>query len=592
MARKRRLNSMSARLRIVLLVFLPLFLITLIVCNTVIDYTRNQASQYLENTLDLYVKDIDKTITNISRRMRMLLLGTAHESIQAASHIDTIENSENEALVNYSISQLKQVFNEFTQEYGESKNFFIYLSEPEKYIRCTDGHFSQRDYRQYEQRIVEMIRADQAQGIFTVQSWRDFSVDSDNSALVKMYRKGNVYLGCWIQTDDLVEPLSAMNFGKDGFVVVCDKQNRVLTGQKAIDAQNLDLHKLSDGSYRLQGQMLPNRLIITRAFSSVPYQVWLFISNYGTFERLLYIQMLLVFLAIAMLGCMLIAVYVLQRGILKPVRSFTRSLQQIEAGYGNIESLSHSELQELEKANAEFAKLLSEVERLKVAVYEQGIEKQAIQMDFLKLQIKPHFYLNCLNFIYNMIDLGEYENAKKMSRIASDYLRYLFKKGDHFSTLGEEMDHVRDYMEIQKMRYDTAVSFSMSLDEQAKGIHVPPLVVQTFVENSVKHALTLENEVCIQVSACMKNIDGQPPCVELIIRDTGSGFDPDVLSCLARGGNVRGKDGSGVGIDNCLKRLYYYYGSQSSIRFYNHPEGGAVVQIHLPVAMRKEGASQ
>ena len=48
-------------------------------------------------------------------------------------------------------------------------------------------------------------------------------------------------------------------------------------------------------------------------------------------------------------------------------------------------------------------------------------------MDYLKIQIRPHFYMNCLNFIYSMIDFGQYDHAKSMSRITSDYLAYIFR---------------------------------------------------------------------------------------------------------------------------------------------------------------------
>lgn len=589
--KRRLMGSMSARLRILLLVFVPVFLVTVAVGNSAINYTKNQTSQYLVNTVELYVKEIDKTMANINRRLRTLLVGTTQESIQAAGLIDTIEKSESQVLVNHAINQLKLIFGEFTLEYGNNINFFLYVAQRDNYIRCTDGYLSQRDYRKYEERIVNMIKGDTAQASAGVQTWRFFSADDGQYAIMKVYNKQDIYMGCWILAEDLVAPLRQMDFGKNGAVLVSDYQGNYLAGQEQAEAQGLDADQLEDGLYRPRGSILASQLVITRRFSNVPCMVKLFIANYGTFERLLYIQMSLVFVAILMFACMTAAVYYLQRGILKPVRNFTKSLQQIEAGYANIDSLSHNDLIELDKANAEFAKLLGEVEKLKLAVYEQELEKRSIQLDYFKLQIKPHFYLNCLNFIYNMIDLGEYDNARQMSRITADYLRYLFKNGDGFVTLAEEIDHVGDYMQIQKMRYVNALRYETDIDGQAALVRIPPMTIQTFVENSIKHALTLEGEVLVRVDARVEKIENEPRAV-ITIRDTGSGFDPQVLSQLINQGSVRGKDGSGVGIDNCLKRLHHYYGGKASVSFQNAPEGGAVVKIFLPLSICEKGGAQ
>lgn len=578
---QRPARSVSVRLRIVMAALIPVFVIILVVSIRVIDYTRNQSRQNLEDTVAFYTDDISKTLTNVNRRMRTLLLSSSQESLAAASHMQTIQDGGNQALVNHAVTQLKQMFNDFTQEYGSDKHFFLYFADNDFYVRCTDGSLSQRTYRRFETPLVEMLQQDKSMTRSGIQTWKVFHTAGDEYALLRIYRKNNIYLGCWVRAEDLVTPLSQMNLGSNGFVTLCNEAQEFLVNQDKVLALGDAMTQSPDGVYPSENGWLKSRLIITQRLRGSTYTIKLFISNYGSFERLLYLQMALVLLGIVMIVCLAVGIYYLQRRLLKPLRSFSRSIQQIEAGYGSIESLSRNDLQELDKANAEFVKLLNEVERLKMKVNMQNLEQQAIQMDYLKMQIKPHFYLNCLNFIYNMIDLGEYNNAQKMSRVTSDYLRYLLRNGDDSVTLEEEMNHVRNYMEIQKMRYDSAMRFSVQLDDGVKDVLLPPMIVQTFVENAIKHALNMDHEVFISVSAAPA-VYYDISYAEIFIRDNGKGFDLDTLHLLVTQRGLRGKDGHGVGIDNCMKRLYYYYGSRASVQFSNEAEGGALVRICLP----------
>jgi sensor histidine kinase YesM len=74
-------------------------------------------------------------------------------------------------------------------------------------------------------------------------------------------------------------------------------------------------------------------------------------------------------------------------------------------------------------------------------------------MDFLSLQIEPHFYLNCLTIMHNMAQFKQYDEIQMMSRTVSDYMRYVLKIRESRTTIGEEIDHIKKYRQIQKIRY-------------------------------------------------------------------------------------------------------------------------------------------
>ena len=530
-----------------------------------VEYTRKQTTQYLENTVTLYVNQINKSVYNVTRRMRAILLGTTTESLEAASCIDNIENSKNMALVYYSINQLKHILYDVEQEYGIHLNFFLYLGNEDEYIRLTDEYLTRRDYTAYEGSLISALRDDFGKPPTSLQDWRIFQTESRGYATYKLYRKSGLYMGCWIRTEDLVETLSEMDFGQDGFVVVSDESGNRLSGPP---------EGAPSGS-----------MVITRDLGAIPCNVALHIKSYGILERVFNVQFLLNILLAATFICLVIGLYYAEKRLLKPIRNFSRNLKLLEEGYSHIDELSRNELQEFEEANAEFVKLLSEVERLKAVVYQQDAEKKTIQLDYLKIQIRPHFYLNCLNLINNMIDLGEYDRAMKMCAVTSDYMRYLFQNSNQYVAIEEEIRHVQDYIEIQQMQYGGGISFFTEIEDSVKNFRIPTLSIQTFVENSVKHGLTLERDFAVWVDIQEGPKDG---FVIIVIRDNGEGFDKATLQHLREEGSVRGKDGHGVGIDNCLKRLYYSYGPMAQVTFENAIDGGAMVRIVLPPYITEE----
>jgi two-component system sensor histidine kinase YesM len=111
---------------------------------------------------------------------------------------------------------------------------------------------------------------------------------------------------------------------------------------------------------------------------------------------------------------------------------------------------------------------------------------------------------------------------------------------------------------------------------------VPPLIIQSFVENSIKHAVTLDEPIHISIRVdFLDQIEGSYMIITIV--DNGSGFSANILDTLQTGGSVVNDKGEHTGIWNAQRRLKLLYGDNSSIRFKNSTEtGGAVVMLVLP----------
>lgn len=187
-----------------------------------------------------------------------------------------------------------------------------------------------------------------------------------------------------------------------------------------------------------------------------------------------------------------------------------------------------------------------------------------------------------------MVDLGEGENAKKMSMFTSDYLRFLFKNGMDYVYVHEELSHVENYLAIFKMRYRFALEYYIEQEESTRQAVIPPMIIQIFVENSIKHTVNLDKRVNLSVTVFPEYRESENYMM-IIVADTGKGFPPDVLEKLKQRKEAPPAAGQGIGIENCLRRIEYYYGTQAEIEFYNGPTGGAVVQLCIPMRTFQPG---
>lgn len=292
------------------------------------------------------------------------------------------------------------------------------------------------------------------------------------------------------------------------------------------------------------------------------------------------IQMILTVVISVALVAMVGVIFRLYRHVLVPIRKFSDNINRFKAGKENFSEITKSEIYELEQANHEFREMMEKIHLLEDEVYKAQIEKQFIHLDYLKLQIKPHFYINCLNFIYNMIDLGKEDEAREMIVMTAEFFRNLLGDNVDFVMIKEEIELVRYYMRIQKLRFQDKVEFDIVCEEGLEEKKIPPLMIESFVENCMKYAVGHEPVCKIMVTIFSEDHEGEL-YINLCITDNGPGFEEERLEILNQPHSYKSR--AGIGTYSAMKRLKYLYDGQASIRFYNLSRTkGAVVDIHFP----------
>ena len=188
-------------------------------------------------------------------------------------------------------------------------------------------------------------------------------------------------------------------------------------------------------------------------------------------------------------------------------------------------------------------------------------------LEALRMQLNPHFLFNTLNTIAVLAMKGERQRVVRMINRLSDLLRLSLENSRQTITLGEELDFVQRYLEIEQVRFRDRLSIKLDVPEDLLDAEVPSLLLQPVVENAVLHGISQQLEGGVIEIVARRSGER----LVMSVRDTGSGFPVELV-----------RNGTGVGIGNTAARLEELYGMDQEFTRENGPDGGALVTIASP----------
>ena len=201
----------------------------------------------------------------------------------------------------------------------------------------------------------------------------------------------------------------------------------------------------------------------------------------------------------------------------------------------------------------------------------ERLESQAstAQLAMLRYQLNPHFLFNTLNSISTLVLLKQTERANAMLARLSSFLRYtLANEPTAKVTLAQEVETLKLYLEIEKMRFEDRLRPHFRIDADTIGARLPSLLLQPLIENAIKYAVTpSENGADIWITA---NREGQ--AVRIEVADNGSGEGTDIAASPS----------TGVGLANIRDRLTQAYGAGHGFQTRQNDKGGFSVIVEIP----------
>ncbi|GAA3568424.1 sensor histidine kinase [Snuella lapsa] len=182
---------------------------------------------------------------------------------------------------------------------------------------------------------------------------------------------------------------------------------------------------------------------------------------------------------------------------------------------------------------------------LETKILETQLKLKEQELNYLKMQIHPHFLFNTLNTMYGFALKKADETPEMILKLSNllDYLLYQIDKP--FVLLSEEIEHINDYIELEKMRFHDTLSISLTTNGSSKDLKIAPMLLLPFVENSFKHGTIKQGELSIKIDLKCKN-----QTVWFSIENTASKTEASQ---------------KGIGLENIVKRLDLLYDDNYSL---------------------------
>ncbi len=465
-------------------------------------------------------------------------------------------------------TRIKSMIRNWSRELHYSVNYAIYFPDSGKLVN---------DYETLDEYVLWINIQEELLGkldrLDFKSGWNIVELDG-NYYFLDIISNNRRYMFSYISVDEVIKSLGSEFYGKEYYIAVAGPEDQVYHYQEELSRDKIKPSEELSGTVRTD---FFKQILVMKQTVVGNIDIIMVIHNYNSVLKTFWFQLVMVLLMIGVVSIVLGILRFVNKTVLRPIQAFNENLETLK-NEEVYDVATHYQINELGNASKLMSEMVGKIKGLKIDIYEKTLEQQKTQMDFLTLQIEPHFYLNCLNIIYNMAQLEQYKEIQRLSNCVSEYLRYIFKSRESFATVRDELEHINKYLEIQKIRYGNCFESHISMDERILDMEIPPLVLQTFVENSLKYTINWEDDIELTIKG---TVDLEDMGAVIVIEDTGEGFEPEILYKLQNSMDISEGD-KRIGIMNAVSRMKLAFGNEASVLFYNREKGGAGVEIRFP----------
>jgi two-component system, sensor histidine kinase YesM len=568
-----RFSWNSIRFKVVagqLLVTVPLLALLLYSNFYSIRVVHNQVALSNKNLISLYMGQIDDRLTDADRNLMSLL--TSNSETRSMD----MPNSDNDyQLAKHNLSLRLSNDLLLTQS---TDGLFVYSVSRHDLLDVSRDAINYQERYTVEQYLQRYLENEPRFGDVSGYKWTVLPIGQDHYAL-RLLRAGDIYIGAWVNVKTLLVPLHLIDLGEEGSALFITGTGQPIASTKPLPDDTIDF-TLGFERYYMSGSR-GNLLVVGEPSRQGDFSLAAVIPDRQVLQKLPAITRIIEMVSFVSIGLLPLSLFFLRRILLVPLKRLIKVMKRINDGNVNVRIEDASASDEIRMVNQTFNSMMSQIEELRIHVYEEQLSKQKAELQHLQLQINPHFFMNSLNILYNLAQVKNYGLIQEMTLCLVRYFRFMFQSNLSFVALQEELQHVRNYIRIQELRFPNSLACTIEAPDFLGKVPVPPLVIQSFLENAIKHSVSLEELVRLSVTVDLVE-SGLEPVVEIIIRDSGPGFSEQVLEEIRSGNRIVDEEGEHIGIWNVRRRLQLLYRGRASIRCYNGFPQGAVVEIRLP----------
>lgn len=378
--------------------------------------------------------------------------------------------------------------------------------------------------------------------------------------------------------------LDEVSLGNGGYIYLMDSAGEIIWHPKfeliasgRVKENNLLTATYSDGSIEEEF----NNMVQTVVIKTVGYTGWKLvgvIKGTGISLNTLKTRLFIVFvISLIIFIVVLINSYISFR-VTDPIRELEKSVKKLEEGNldADIYMGGSYEIQHLGKSVQD---MKYRIKGLMQDIVTEHEEKRKSEFNSLQAQINPHFLYNTLDIIVWQIENEKQSEAVHTVTALARFFRLSLGKGKNIVTVKAEIEHVKNYLMIQHMRFKNKFDYEFDVENDVLELSSLKLMLQPLVENAIYHGMEfMDGDGLITIKAWREDNE-----LYLSVADNGLGMTEDKVNLILAGRSNSGNGrGSGIGVKNVNERIKLYFGEGYGLKIDSEPDVGTTITIHLP----------
>lgn len=410
-------------------------------------------------------------------------------------------------------------------------------------------------------------------------------MDTSKVETIKTKILGTIYVN--IKVDQLNEVTRGIDLGDSGGIYILNV------------ADNSYLYSSDSESYKSGGDPLDGfyKNISGVAGSEKIDTHWLFYSQIGETDNYVVISLEedevlslyfqnrgIMFLVLAFTIFVVIVLYTIFSGRMsEPARKLKKAMQQVQTGDFNVKVDIKND-DEMGYLGEGFNKMVKDLQYYIEQVYVAKIYQKEAELQALKMQIQPHYLYNTLDVIRMTALENKDLEAAGLIESLSKQLRYVISHDDDKVPLYMELDSIKEYFVIAKVRYNNRISVNINVKESDKNLIVMKLILQPAVENAIKHGLVKKKgKGVVEI-----NVERKEDYLQIKVMDNGIGISEETVGKIQRFLEDKSLEGEepdtvGVGLKNVYDRIKKRCGEEYGFSIVSYEKMGTIITYKLPI---------
>lgn len=508
--------------------------------------------------LDRYLSIVRTEIDNQIRTANHCLSEIAYDNGDLA-----LLRSNAEAERQYAAIRMAQFLHECIRNVGGVDSLVVALGDTDLSVDARSKNIFME-----EQALLKDFSMDYAASGIQTGAWNLLQYEGKTYLYRGLLLQHRAVMG-FIRTDSLLESIPDAIQGKYGFFLA-DTDGTILSAAGTVSGQTVS--------------QLENSGMVMLHTPLVSDVLELYVCQDAQ-EAVGLLQSAAIFLFVLLLILLCFCIFytrLLHKELLKPMEAMTRDMVQIRRGQYSLKIETASDSEEFQTLVDAFNGLLSEILELKIQHYEKQIALLDAQQRYIRLQLRPHYFLNAMSTIVGLSRAGENQKIEDYISALSKNIRYLFGTGLHTVPLAEELRQVENYIKMQELKYPDCILYFIDAAEETKSWPVPQMLIHTIIENEYKYAVHSSQQLMVLMNLRVVRQEGEDMLL-IEIEDNGKGYPEEIISAInSDSPTTQSRSGNRVGLWSIRRLLELMYDRTGLFQLDNVQPHGAMSRIYLP----------